>query len=159
MRPPARRSFLKSVAAGALPQVKLAAAPAVERSSIGYPRKFSGPELAMLAFPLGGVGAGSISLGGRGQLRDWEIFNKPDKGRSPAFAFPAIWCRKVARVLEARILPPYEGSSGLGSNNVPGLPRLAGAPVTGECPLARLGFHDTDLPVRVALEAFSPLIP
>src|SRR5260370_40871040 len=106
MRPPARRSFLKSVAAGALPQVKLAAAPAVERSSIGYPRMFSGPELAMLAFPLGGVGAGSISLGGRGQLRDWEIFNKPDKGRSPAFSLPAVWCGTESRVLEERRWPP-----------------------------------------------------
>ena len=156
---PARRSFLKSVAAGALPQVKLAGAAAAEHAPIGYPRKLSGPALAMLAFPLGGVGAGSISLGGRGQLRDWEIFNRPDKGRSPAYAFPAIWCGKVARVLESRILPPYEGSSGLGSANVPGLPRLAGATFTGEFPLARIDFHDTDLPVRVALEAFSPFIP
>ena len=34
----------------------------------------------MIAFPLGGIGTGTISLGGRGNLRDWEIFNRPDKG-------------------------------------------------------------------------------
>ena len=118
----------------------------------------------MIAFPLGGVGAGSISLGGRGQLRDWEIFNKPNKGFSPAYAFPAIWARAgnakpVARVLEARILPPYEGQTGLGSNNAPGLSRLESARFTGEYPLARIDFEDRSLPVKVSLEAFSPFIP
>jgi non-lysosomal glucosylceramidase len=157
-----RRGFLKTVAAaGTLPQVRTAGAqaPAAANVPIEYPRKYSGRHLAMLAFPLGGVGAGSLCLGGRGQLRDWEIFNKPDKGRTPPYAFASIWTGKVTRVLEARILPPYEGSSGLGSQNVPGLPRLAGATFTGEFPLARLDFEDPDLPVRVALEAFTPFIP
>lgn len=118
----------------------------------------------MIAFPLGGVAAGSISLGGRGQLRDWEIFNKPDKGASPAYAFPSIWVQTgkatpLARVLEARIQPPYEGQSGLGFRNVPGLERLDSATFTGEFPLARIDFHDTTMPVRVRLEAFSPFIP
>jgi non-lysosomal glucosylceramidase len=118
----------------------------------------------MLAFPLGGVGAGSISLGGRGELREWWIFNRPDKGNSPNYAFPSIWAQAgntppVARVLEARYLPPYEGSSGLGSQNAPGLPRLESSVFTGEFPLARVDFADSELPVKVALEAFTPFIP
>jgi non-lysosomal glucosylceramidase len=118
----------------------------------------------MLAFPLGGVAAGSISLGGRGQLRDWEIFNRPNKGFRPSYAFPSIWAqvgdaKPVARVLESRILPPYEGSTGLGSDNAPGLSRLAAARFTGEFPLARVDFDDHKLPVNVSLEAFSPFIP
>ena len=56
--------------------------PAAEK--ITFPRVFSGDQLKMLAFPLGGVAAGSLALGGRGQLRDWEIFNRPNKGFSPA---------------------------------------------------------------------------
>ena len=160
MKPTGRRGFLKTVAAaGTLPQVRVAGAQPSAHAPIEYPRKYTGRQLAMLAFPLGGVGAGSIRLGGRGQLRDWEIFNQPDKGRSPAYAFASISCGKVARVLEARFLPPYEGSSGLGSNNAPGLPRLAGATFTGEFPLARIDFEDPDLPVRVSLEAFTPFIP
>jgi uncharacterized protein (DUF608 family) len=118
----------------------------------------------MIAFPLGGIGTGSISLGGRGQLRDWEIFNRPDKGRSPEYAFAAIWAqsgsaKKVARVLESRLLPPYASASGLGPANAPGLSRLARATFTGEFPVARIAFQDGRLPVRVALEAFSPFIP
>ena len=47
----------------------------------------------MIAFPLGGIGTGTVSLGGRGQLRDWEIFNRPDKGNELSYAFPAIWAK------------------------------------------------------------------
>ncbi len=138
--------------------------PASPREKISYPRKFTGRQLARIAFPLGGVGAGTISLGGRGQLRDWEIFNRPDKGNLPLYAFPAIWAKAgsgkpVARVLEARIMPPYDGASGLGWKNAPGLSRLKAATFTGEYPLARIDFEDDELPVEVSLEAFTPFIP
>lgn len=157
-----RRAFLQQVAAGAaaaqtVPSSEGAAGP-------GYPRVFRGRQLAMIAFPLGGVGAGSLALGGRGQLRDWEIFSRPNKGYAPTYAFPAIWARSgnqkpVARVLESRILPPYEGATGLGSNNAPGLSRMASATFTGEYPLAHIDFSDRALPVRVSLDAFTPFIP
>ena len=106
----------------------VATAPQAERETIVYPRVFSGRKLACIAFPLGGVCAGTLSLGGRGQLRDWEIFNRPDEGNNPEYAFPGIrvevaGSKAVARVLEARIAPPYEGSSGLGTRNAPGLTR------------------------------------
>jgi non-lysosomal glucosylceramidase len=131
---------------------------------ISYPRVFAGEQLKMLAFPLGGVAAGSLALGGRGQLRDWEIFNRPNKGYSPQYAFPAIWikaaeAKPVTRVLEARILPPYEGQDGLGSSNAPGLSRIASAEFTAQYPLAHIQFKDSSLPVQVELEAFSPFIP
>lgn len=29
--------------------------------------------LTRIALPLGGIGTGTVSLGGRGDLRDWEI--------------------------------------------------------------------------------------
>ena len=173
-----RRSFLKQaagavgastqlgwpdLAAAAEPSTDPATAP-VTKAEVGYPRQFSGRQLKMIAFPLGGVAAGSLSLGGRGQLRDWEIFNRPNKGFSPAYALPSIWvetagAKPVARVLESRILPPYEGQDGLGSANAPGLGRLASATFTGEYPFARIRFEDRDLPVSVELEAFSPFIP
>src|ERR1700688_3450335 len=136
--------------------------PAADR--IAFPRIFLGDQLKMLAFPLGGVAAGSLALGGRGQLRDWEIFNRPNKGFSPQYAFPSIWIKSgnakpVTRVLEARILPPYEGQDGLGANNSPGLSRIATAEFTAQYPLAHLRFKDPSLPVKIELEAFSPFIP
>jgi uncharacterized protein (DUF608 family) len=132
---------------------------------IDFPRTFAGRNLKMIAFPLGGIGTGTVSLGGRGQLRDWEIFNRPDKGNELSYAFPAIWAKvgereAVARVLESRLQPPYErNSSGLGSDNAPGLPRLAEATFTGAYPFARIAFADPQLPVEVRLEGFNPLVP
>jgi uncharacterized protein (DUF608 family) len=180
-----RREFLKKVSVGGAlagsvrglageephPSARRAAAaekpasgPPSAGSRITFPRTFSGRNLKMIAFPLGGIGTGTISLGGRGQLRDWEIFNRPDKGNTPDYCFPAIWAqaegkKPVARVLEALIEPPYEGPSGLGSNNVPGLPRLESCKFTGEFPLARIDFEDPELPAKVWLEAFTPFIP
>jgi non-lysosomal glucosylceramidase len=173
-----RRTFLKQAAGaiGAATQVggwpalgeaidneSPVASPAATKDA-AFPRVFTGRKLKMIAFPLGGVAAGSVALGGRGQLRDWEIFNRPNKGYSPAYAFPSIWAqagdaKPVARVLEARILPPYEGQDGLGSNNAPGLSRLEAATFTGAYPLAHIAFEDRTLPVTVELEAFSPFIP
>lgn len=129
-----------------------------------YPRTFSGRQLSQIAFPLGGIGTGSISLGGRGQLRDWEIFNRPSKGLNPAYAFASIWAQSgsakpIARVLESRLLPPYSSESGLGPSGAPGLARLRSATFTGEFPMARVDFEDSKLPVEVSLEAFSPFIP
>ena len=157
-KPPGRRGFLKAVALAGVGQAAAQAPPkspapsaaptaprpvALPRSSMRYPRIYTGRQLAMLAMPLGGVAAGSISLGGRGQIRDWEIFNRPDKGRVPEYAFASIWAKAgnrkpVARVLESRLMPPYEGPDGLGSRNAPGLSRLECAAFTGEFPLAHI---------------------
>jgi len=158
-----RRTFLKSAAA--LPAAAtIQPGGAGAGSSIEWPRVFRGPALATIAMPLGGIAAGSISLGGRGQVRDWEIFNRPDKGNQPGYAFAAIRAetagrRPVLRIVEARILPPYEGATGLGTVNAPGLPRMRAATFTASYPLARIDFEDGRLPVRVALEAFTPIIP
>jgi len=173
-----RRSFLKQAAGALGAATQVQAWPAfVETQTPGssgprtkthedirYPRVFRGQQLKMISFPLGGVAAGSLGLGGRGQLRDWEIFNRPHRGYSLPYAFPAIWvqsgnAKPIARVLEARILPPYEGQDGLGSDNAPGLSRLESAEFTGEYPLAHIAFQDSTLPVTVELDAFSPFIP
>ena len=146
------------------PSAPRAASPAAPAPRVAYPRTFSGAQLSEISFPLGGVGAGCIGLGGRGQLRDWEIFNQPDKGNSPSYAFPAVRVDDGTRapfvsVLEARLQPPYQGAFGMGSQNAPGLQRLQGATFTGEFPLARVTFHDRRVPVRITLEALSPFIP
>ncbi len=167
---PSRRDFIESVAlAGGLASADAGHAKAASRTRTGaidtaYPRIYKGRQLAMLAFPLGGVGSGSISLGGRGQLRDWEVFNKPNKGSAPQYCFASVWAhvgnrKPVASIIEAALVPPYEGSSGLGTNNVPGLPRFKSASFTGEFPLARLDFADPAIPVQVSLDAFTPFIP
>jgi non-lysosomal glucosylceramidase len=130
----------------------------------GPQRTFSGEALRTVAFPLGGIGTGTVSLGGCGELRDWEIFNRPAKGRWLPYTFFAIWARPaggapVARVLERRLLPPYVASGGLPPGRLGGLPRLDEARFTGEYPFARLAFDDAALPLAVELEAYTPFVP
>src|SRR5881398_2417185 len=60
-----------------------------ELLATGPVRSFSGAQLGEIAFPLGGIGTGTVSLGGRGDLRDWEIFNRPNKGKALPFTFVA----------------------------------------------------------------------
>lgn len=117
-----------------------------------------------LAFPLGGIGTGNVSLGARGELRDWEIFNQPGKGNSLPNTFFAIWVKAghqpaIAKVLEAPLQPPYTLSHGYHPGTAAGLPRLSGSTFCGEYPFAWIDFHDAELPVQVQLEAYTPLIP
>ena len=127
-------------------------------------RNFTGQQLSEIAFPLGGIGTGTVSLGGRGDLRDWEIFNRPNKGKSLPFTFAAFWARAastkpIMRVIESAPLPPYRGSFGYSRERAQGLPHFKGARFTGAYPFARIEFQDPSLPVTVFLEAFNPLIP
>lgn len=127
-------------------------------------RSFTAESLREIAFPLGGIGTGTVSLGGRGNLRDWEIFNRPGKGKNLPYSFFAIWARAqggdpVARVLERRLLPPYGGSSGPPTSQVSGLPRFREAVFTGAYPFAELALQDERVPVAVRLRAWNPMVP
>lgn len=131
---------------------------------LGTQRVFSGASLAEVAFPLGGIGTGSVCLGGRGNLRDWEIFNRPAWGTVLPFTFFALWARPrgseaVTRVLERRLLPPFVVGNGIPFDQMAGLPRLAEAQFTGAYPLAHMSFSDAGVPLRVELEAFNPFVP
>ncbi len=126
-------------------------------------RTFSSAASA-IAFPLGGIGTGNVSLGARGDLRDWEIFNHPGKGTLLPNTFFAIRTQTrnqdpVTKVLEAPLQPPHTLSHGYHPSTAAGLPRLGGAVFRGEYPFAIIEFKDDDLPVKVQLEAFTPLIP
>lgn len=129
----------------------------------GPQRTFEGENLSQIAFPLGGIGTGTVSLGGRGNLQDWEIFNRPAKGLNLPFTFFAIRIREKfgyrAKVLESKLLPPYTSSHGLPNSRVSGLPRFDSARFRGEYPFAYIEFSDKDIPLKVNLEAFNPLIP
>lgn len=116
------------------------------------------------AFLLGGIGTGNVSLGSRGELRDWEIFNQPNKGGRLANTYFTIRTQThtgavEARVLEAQLQPPFNGAHGIAPRFGGGLPRLAGACLEAEYPLARVTFYDTTLPVQVVLESFTPFVP
>jgi uncharacterized protein (DUF608 family) len=117
-----------------------------------------------VAFPLGGIGTGNVSIGGSGELKGWEIFNRPGKTVQLPYTFFSIWChqqglRPIAKILESTAPPPYVGSQGYETLRAPGLPRMRAITLTGEYPLCRVDFVDNDIPVKVSLEAFNPFDP
>jgi uncharacterized protein (DUF608 family) len=119
---------------------------------------------AAAAFPLGGIGTGNISLGARGEIRDWEIFNRPAKGNMLPNTFFALRVQQgnkpaITRVLEAPLQPPFPGSHGFHPISAAGLPRLQGSTMKGEYPMVKITFEDDRLPVQIELEAFTPLVP
>ena len=61
-----------------------------ELFSIGPQKIYKGVYLNEISFPLGGIGTGSIGLSGRGSLKDFEIFNRPNVGSWFPKTFPMI---------------------------------------------------------------------
>ncbi len=135
------------------------------KQEITFPRRHTGRALARVSCPLGGIGTGGIGLGGRGNLQDWQIFNRADIGNSLEYSLPCMYVKQAgvspySAVLERRLLPPYDlHEEGLGAANAPGLPRLDEATFLGSFPMSRVEFADSHCPVHVALDAFSPFQP
>jgi non-lysosomal glucosylceramidase len=131
-------------------------------------RYYTPDHLARIALPLGGIGTGTVSLGGRGDLRDWEIMNRPAKGfvpsgggTSPFFALYAKFPGKAAicRILEGP-QESFEFEGGFGSP-VPNhnFPRFRECAFAAAYPFGRVILTDADLPLEVHIKAFNPLIP
>jgi non-lysosomal glucosylceramidase len=119
---------------------------------------------APVAFPLGGIGTGTIAIGARGDLRDVEIWNEPRQGLVLPFTHFTLWAQaagqpSVTRVLEGRIPPPYAASHGIHPNLGGGLPRFAESSFRGRYPTAELALRDPSVPVLADLLAYTPLVP
>ncbi len=121
-----------------------------------------------IALPIGGIGTGTISLGGRGNLRDWEIMNRPAKGynpgsgrqNSPFFTlYSEIDGKKDLRLLEGPVpFYLYEGSSGAVATNH-GLPRFENVSFDAAYPFGQVNLSTSQNPLEVTMKAFNPLIP
>ena len=127
-------------------------------------RRFTGQQLTEIAFPVGGIGTGTISLGGRGNLRDFEIFNKPAKTHIIPFTFFALWAKPegeepVAKILEGKVPPPYRSGFGEPQNQLQGVARFETASFKGEYPVATVELSDPEMPVTAKLTAWNPFIP
>jgi len=148
----------------------------VEKATVRLPsvaewpvlKEYDQDHLARIAMPLGGIGTGTVSLGGRGDLRDWEIMNRPAKGFVPtrgSFSpFFAIFVkdakgRTQTRALEGPIdLSGYEASHGSTAVNH-GLPRFRQCTFAAAYPLGQVMLSDREMLVDVTLQAFNPLVP
>ncbi|GAA1354065.1 non-lysosomal glucosylceramidase [Streptomyces beijiangensis] len=131
----------------------------------GWPvlARYSGEHTRQIALPLGGIGTGTVSLGGRGDLRDWEIVNRAAKGFVPDNAFAVLRCSRpggeaVTRVLESALRPPFEGPHGH-PGPLAGLPRFRSGDFAAAYPLGQVALSDPGVPLTVRIEAFNPFVP
>jgi uncharacterized protein (DUF608 family) len=121
--------------------------------------------LARIALPLGGIGTGTVSLGGRGDLRDWEIMNRPAKGYNPGAPFFAIRTQAASGAVKAKALTGpvelfhYEGGSGVKDATNPGLPTFRSASFDAAYPFGIVNLSDPGLPVKVRIKGWNPLVP
>ena len=130
---------------------------------------YDSEHLYRVALPLGGIGTGTVSLGGRGEIRDWEIMNVPGKGNStvtigndaPLFA---IFTKKGNGESATRLLAgPLYSNEYLHYEGRPvnhhGLPRFGNASFDAAYPFGQAKLSDPAMPVKVKIKGFNPLIP
>ena len=161
-----RRDFLEKMAAGAAalavsgqmswadevdkllpPSAPLSAQRA--KYPLTPPRVYRGKHLEAVGMPLGGIGSGSIWLNGNGQLGIWQIFNNLSEPRVPD-SFFAVAAKTASGPAVARVLQT-EGEGNLRP--------VESIDYEGGYPIARLTFHDAQLPLEVTLEAMNPMVP
>jgi uncharacterized protein (DUF608 family) len=131
--------------------------------------KYTGRNLLRVAMPLGGIGNGALSIGGRGNLCDWEIMNRPGKDFSPWInsengPFFAVCAKNEKSLTKAKILEgpldfaDFEGPGGPKNQNH-GLPRFKNCEFSAAYPFGQVALSSPEFPLEVTLEAFNPLVP
>src|SRR5689334_17091690 len=126
-------------------------------------RSYDLDHLDRISLPLGGVGTGTIGLGGRGDLRDFEVGNRPAKGFRPGTALFAIRTRRGTEPPRGRLLEgplgagEFEGAIGATAAHH-GFPRYARASFRAAYPFGQVVLEDDEMP-PVVLRAFNPLVP
>lgn len=122
--------------------------------------------LSLIAYPMGGMGAGTICMQGTGALGNVSIRNRPDYRNDPLM-FSAITVKgksNVSRVLEAPVpsvnIFARHPDSGLGlTGKNYGLPRYARGAFTARFPFAEVLLQDETLPISTKITGWSPFIP
>lgn len=132
-------------------------------------KRYDSDHLYRIALPLGGIGTGTVSLGGRGELRDWEIMNRPAKGFNTTAnlnnaPFFSIYTKEkgkpsAAKALMGPLYPwEYQHMEGRSAANH-GLPRFEKATFDAAYPFGQVHLTDSKMPVDVTIKGFNPLIP
>ena len=121
--------------------------------------------LAKIALPLGGIGTGTISLGGRGDFRDCEIMNTPAKHNRGCALFTCVQAQPVDSPSYTRLAEgpleyfEYEGAYGSSAFNH-GMPRFQFADFKAAYPFGQVSLGDgPNAPLSLKIKAFNPLVP
>ncbi len=130
--------------------------------------RYDADHLREIAMPLGGIGTGFFALGGRGQLTDWQLMSRPNRGWRPMYCHLLLTTRGKSvkegsapaqlRALEGDLTDGLAADSGA-PQVLAGLPRFRNARFEAAYPFGAVHLSDPDTPVTVVVEGFNPLIP
>jgi uncharacterized protein (DUF608 family) len=137
---------------------------AAAASNARYDDWYSGSRLNRVAFPMGGFGAGMISLEGTGALSQVSLRNHADVFNEPGI-FAAVFVAgttKLARVIEGPV-PGWKifgaRGSAQGSGGTLGLPRFGHASFKARFPFGTVSLTDPAVPLAVQVTGWSPFTP
>lgn len=132
-------------------------------------RHYDAQHLYSIALPLGGIGTGTVSLGGRGELRDWEIMNVP------AIGYGTVKISNDAPLFVIHVEPdggepmssmlsgPIDKWEYAESEGNPvyshGFPRFKNASFDAAYPYGQVNLSDPNMPLTVKIKGFNPFIP
>ncbi len=138
----------------------------------GETEVYSGKELAYIGMPIGGLFSGTVYLGGDGKLWLWDIFNEYKEGVRNITLQDWEGKQKVKPRDGANFIipvsPEYPFEQGFGikidkdgktwerSLDFKGFDDIT---FKGQYPLAEVKYRDSELPVEINLQSFSPFIP
>ncbi len=138
-------------------------------------RTYRNRKAAAVAFPIGGIGAGSIGLAGNGTLVDFEICNRPNRESINGFSGFAVRTEEEGRVTDLRFLRGdtlrdfmggmHTGDHSWGFGHGPSRATYAGMKhfrdtvFSDRFPIAEVSLRDPDFPGAVHLSAWNPFIP
>ncbi len=139
-----------------------------------HTKRYEGDCLRELRLPLGGIGAGCLSLNGAGRLVDWEIAGVANKNTSNGMTHFAIKAVDDDGQVWARALQGDEPGSRMGDvsgkafgcygfgqprETLGGLPHFPQVCFDAAWPVARLSYAYEGFPGQAELTAFSPFVP
>ncbi|HUW61891.1 MAG TPA: GH116 family glycosyl-hydrolase [Candidatus Bathyarchaeia archaeon] len=115
----------------------------------GETRVYEGDHLAAISLPVGGIGTGVIHYNGNAEPHVWQIFNNYNWVRVPE-SYMAVRAQvkgqePVVRALQTAAVGKFSSMETL--------------QFRGEYPFGWFDFIDSQLPVKVSLEVFNPLVP
>ncbi len=135
---------------------------------------YRGKKTKQIIVPLGGIGTGSVGLTGNGSFRDWEIFNRPNKGSINPYSHFAVRAEfpdgsSVTKVLQGDTAEDLTGRyqtsrfTGFGfgphKDTMCGYPHFRKVTFDGTYPICKLTFEDEHFPAKIIMTAFNPFIP
>lgn len=131
-------------------------------------KSYKGDYLNHISLPLGGIGAGSISIAGNGMLVDPEINNRPNREACCGYSGFAVKAEKNGKLVDCRLLcgdrttdlsGTIRETYGSGDSFFSGFRHFSDVVFHAEFPFAVIKLSDTAFPATAVIEAFNPFIP